>query len=108
LAEEQRLDEAAEALGKAAQLLPNRARVHYNYGLTLQHLERRPEAETALLKAHDIAPQDGRVLQALAILYIQAQRWDRAATYAEQLARLFPNAPGPQQMLLQIRQQQRR
>ena len=105
LAEEQRLDEAAKVLGKAAQFLPNRARVHYNYGLTLQHLERRPEAETALLKAHDIAPQDGRVLQALAILYIQAQRWDRAATYAEQLVRRFPHAPGPKQMLLQIQQQ---
>ena len=78
------------------------------YGLTLQHLGRRPEAEAALLKAHQLEPRDARLLQALAIFYVQAQQWGQAATYAEQLVRLYPNAPGPQRLLRQIRAQQRR
>ncbi len=106
LAEDQRLEEAAEALHQASEHLPKRARVHYNYGLTLQHLGRRPEAETALRAAHQIDPNDASVLQALAIFYVQGRRWDQAATFAEQLVRLYPNAPGPQRMLQQIRQQQ--
>ncbi len=108
LAEEQRLEEAAEALRQASALLPKRVRVHYNYGLTLQHLGRRAEAESALRTAHQIEPNDAGVLQALAIFYVQVRRWDRAATYAEQLVRLYPNAPGPRRMLQQIRQQQSR
>jgi len=97
-----------EMLGKARELLPQRARIHYNYGLTLQHLNRRAEAETALLAAHQLEPKDAEVLHALAIFYIQAQHWDSAATYAEQLARLYPNAPEPRQMLNWIRQHQGR
>ncbi len=108
LAEEQRLADAVDTLRKAAALLPKRARVQYNYGLTLQHLGRRSEAEAALLKSHHLEPRDARVLQALAIFYIQERLWDRAATYAEQLVRLYPNAPGPQRMLRQIREQLRR
>jgi Flp pilus assembly protein TadD len=107
LAEEQRLEEAAETLHRASTLLPGRVRVHYNYGLTLQHLGRREEAEVALRTAHQIEPNDANVLQALAIFYVQARRWDQAATYAEQLVHLYPNAPGPRQMLYQIRQHQR-
>jgi predicted CXXCH cytochrome family protein len=108
LAEEQRLDEGVEMLGKARELLPQRARIHYNYGLTLQHLNRRAEAEAALLAAHQLEPKDAKVLHALAIFYIQTQHWGSAATYAEQLVRLYPNAPEPRQMLDWIRQHQGR
>ncbi len=108
LAEDQRLEEAAEALHQASARLPKRIRVHYNYGLTLQHLGRRSEAESAFRIAHQIEPNDVSVLQALAIFYVQAQRWDEAATYTERLVRLYPNEPGPQRMLQQIRQQQGR
>jgi tetratricopeptide (TPR) repeat protein len=107
LAEEQRLEEAAEILRQASTRLPRRVRVHYNYGLTLQHLGRREAAETALRTAHQIEPTDADVLQALTIFYVQARRWKQAATYAEQLVRLYPNAPGPRQMLDDIRQQLR-
>jgi len=108
LAEEQRLPDAADALGHAVELLPTRGRVYYNYGLTLQHLGRRPEAEMALLKAHQIDSKDGTVLHALTIFYVQGKQWDDAALYAEQLVRVYPNAPEPRQMLHHIRQQQRR
>ncbi len=41
LAEEKRYPEAASNLGRTAKLIPKRPRVHYNHGLTLQHLGRR-------------------------------------------------------------------
>jgi tetratricopeptide (TPR) repeat protein len=108
LAEEQRLQDAAQMLGHAAALLPARGRVQYNYGLTLQHLGRRPEAEMALLKAYQLDPREASVLQALAIFYVQGEQWDDAAAYAEQLVRAYPHAPEPRQLLQHILQRQSR
>ncbi len=102
LAEGQRYPEAATNLGKAGELMPARVRVHYNHGLALQHLGRRFGAETALLKAYRLDKNDPSVIQALAILYIQGHQWDRAASYARKLIRLYPNEPGPRRMLEQI------
>ncbi len=102
LAEEQRYPEAAANLGKAAELMPTRARVHYNHGLALQHLGRKSGAETALLKAYRLDENDPSVIQALAILYIQGRQWDQAATYAKTLTQLYPDEPGPRRMLKQI------
>jgi len=102
LAEEQRYPEAATNLGKAAELMPTRTRVHYNHGLALQHLGGKSGAETALLKAYRLDQNDTSVIQALAILYIQGRQWDQAATYAKKLTHLYPNEPGPRRMLEQI------
>jgi len=102
LAEEKRYPEAANNLGKAAELMPKNARAHYNYGLALQQLGRRSGAEIALLKAHRLSRGDPSILQALAVFYFQGRQWDRAAPYAEQLARLYPDERGPRQMLDQI------
>ncbi len=102
LAEEARLEDASRSLAKAAQLLPDRARVHYNYGLALQQLGRREQAEAALLAAQRLDGADPNILQALAAFYSQSRQWDRAYSYAERLARLYPNAPGPRQMLQQL------
>jgi len=102
LAEEKRYPEAASNLGTAAGLITDRARVHYNHGLALQHIGSRSGAETALLKAHRLSESDPSTIQALAIFYIQSRQWKRAATYAEQLIRLYPNEPGLRQLLKQI------
>ncbi len=102
LAEENRLADAAGALGKAAQLLPQRPRVQYNYALALQHLGRIEQAEKALRKAYRLDRTNPEVLQALVILYSQQKRWDEAYPYAKQLAQLYPDAPGPRQMLEQL------
>ena len=102
LAEEQRMEDALLALGEAARRLPERARVHYNYALVLQQLGRVEQAESALLKAYRLNRADPNVLQALAALYARQRQWDRAYLYAERLVRLYPNAPGPRQMLLQL------
>jgi Flp pilus assembly protein TadD len=103
LVEEQRLEEAVQALARAAELIPDRARIHYNFGLALQHLDRRAEAEKALLEAHRLEPADPDTLYALVILYMQQSDWNRAEPFAEDLVRLFPDAPGPLQMLRDIR-----
>jgi Flp pilus assembly protein TadD len=108
LAEEQRLDEAVEPLATAVELSPGDARKRYNYGLTLHHLGKRRKAEVMYLKAHETAPGDPDIVNALAVFFIQEQRWYRALTYAEKLVQLLPQAPGPQQMVKQLYQQLKR
>jgi tetratricopeptide (TPR) repeat protein len=94
LAEDQaRIGEAADALGKAAKLLPDRASVHYNYGLALQMLGRKAEAEAALLKAQGLDPTEPNTPYALAIFYAQQGKQEQALKWAEQLRTL---RPGPQ------------
>jgi predicted CXXCH cytochrome family protein len=103
LAEEERLEEAAAAIAMAADRLPGRARIRYNLALAYQHLGRRDEAERALLAAREIDSRDPAILQALAILYMQAEDWDRARRFAKELAALAPpGAPGPAEMLERI------
>lgn len=105
LAEENRLTEAAHSLGEAVELMPSRARVRYNFALALQHLGRAPEAESELLRAHNDAPEDAAIVNALVILYIQQQRLREARVYAMKLVELAPGQPGPRQMLTQIEEQ---
>jgi predicted CXXCH cytochrome family protein len=100
----QRIGEAVEHLGRAAELMPERPRVLYNYSLALQKIGRGRAAERALLRAHDLAPESADILNALAIYYYQRRQWDEAYTYAEKLAEVAPNAPGPQRLLRQLRQ----
>ena len=102
LAEEKRLDESAEELGKAATLMPERPRVQYNYALALQQVGRMKEAEAAWLKAYQLNPQDPDVLNALTLFYAQQQKWDQALPYAQALVKLTPGAPEPAQMLKRI------
>jgi tetratricopeptide (TPR) repeat protein len=94
--DEKRLAEAAEFLGKAAELSPENARIHYNYGLALQKLGRMDEAEAALKRALDkgkTTPAAPQFLYALAILYRQENQWDRAIACVEQLQRMDPENP---------------
>lgn len=89
--DDKRLAEAAEWLSKAAERLPQNARVHYNLGLALQRLGRPQAAEEALLSAHRLAPENTDFLNALAILYTQQKKWDRAVAAAKELVRIEPN-----------------
>jgi len=105
LAEEERLAEAAEELRAAVVQLPGRARVRYNHGLALQRLGRHAEAEAALLAAHQLGTHDPSIANALAILYAQQQRWEKALPFAEELVELAPEAPGPRQLLRRIQEE---
>jgi predicted CXXCH cytochrome family protein len=92
LGEEQRLSEAADELADAARLLPRRARVLYNYGLALQQLGRRRQAEAALQRAHVLGPADPQIVYALAVFYAQQQQYERALPYARLLTELAPDS----------------
>jgi tetratricopeptide (TPR) repeat protein len=104
MAEANLLDKAVDALAKAVELIPDRARVRYNYALALRHLGRNTDSLSEMLKAHEIDQRDPGTVQAIAIFYIQNQDWVNALHYAVKLVELVPGAPGPEQMLKQIRQ----
>ncbi len=103
LAEMRRLEPAADALGRAATLLPERARVRYNLALVLQRLGRLYEADVALNEAHRLDRRDPEIVNALAIFYAQQQDWARAASFAEKLVDLAPDAPEAQRLLRELR-----
>ena len=105
LAEEKRLAEAADALGNAARLMPARARVRYNLALALDRLSRDKEAEAALLQAFQIDSRDPDIVYATAAFYVQRKQWKRALPFAERLAEIAPNDPGPGQLVASIRRQ---
>jgi tetratricopeptide (TPR) repeat protein len=88
---EKRIGEAAESLATAARLDPNRGRIQYNYGLALQRLGRRGEAETALLAAHKLEPASTDYLYALASFYGQQKRWSEARRWVDELLRVDPS-----------------
>ncbi|RKZ84924.1 MAG: hypothetical protein DRR19_17080 [Candidatus Parabeggiatoa sp. nov. 1] len=105
LAEQQRLQEAVVHLAKAAALMPNHSRVHYNHGLLLQHLGKTSQAKTAFLKAYQLNTNDQSTLRALTILHIQQHQWEKAYPYAKQLNRLYPYSPEIYRMLKYIQNQ---
>lgn len=90
LAESGRLEVAIPELEQAAQLLPDRPRVQYNLGLALQHLGRRDRAAVALEGAAQRDPTNVDFARALAILYVQAERWSDARDEARRWAALAP------------------
>jgi len=47
-----------------------------------EHLDRRAEAEAALLAAYRIEGRNPGILQALAIFYVQQKDWNDALSYA--------------------------
>ncbi len=107
LAEMKQMNASTQALGKAADLLNDRARVRYNYALALQGLERNFEAAAELRKAYKIDNRAPDIVYALAVFHAQQAQWQDALPYAQQLVNLVPNAPGPRQMLNEIQQRAR-
>ena len=99
------VNEAADSLAKAAELLPNRTRVRYNYALALQHLGRTAEAEMVMLEVHQIDPRDPAIVRAMAVFYIQQSQWDSALHYAQKLIEMMTGAPGPRKLMQEIQKQ---
>ena len=90
-------------LDRAADLMPERARVRYNQALALQQLGRRADAERAFVQAQALDPGDPAIAYALTILYVQGSDWSRAAAAAEKLAALSPGDPQVQALIDRIR-----
>jgi len=103
LAEQGRLAEAAGVLAKAAQLMPQRPRVHYNLGLALQRLGRSRAAEASLLTAQRLDPLGVEPAYALAVFYAQGGERARALEWAEKLQALHPADPQVRQLVQRLR-----
>jgi len=101
--QQQRPEEAAVSLSKAAELLPTQPRLHYNYGLLLQQLGRSAEAEEALLRAYRLEPESLDTLFALATFYRNQRQWQTGLVYAEQLLQLQPNVRQYQELVALLR-----
>lgn len=100
------LEGSAEALGEAARLLPDRPRVHYNHGLALLQLGRTGLAEAALLRASALAPGDPDLIYGLATFYLEQNQLELAEDWTRRLMQAVPQAPGPQELLDEVRRRQ--
>ncbi|MCB0568732.1 MAG: tetratricopeptide repeat protein [Phaeodactylibacter sp.] len=102
LAEMQNLAEAEPHLGRAARL-SNNPRYYYNWGLTLQNLNRPAAAENAFQQGLAIDANSEALLYALAVLYIQQQRTDLAGPVVSRLLELSPDNPDYLNLLRNMR-----
>jgi len=76
---------------KAANGMPEHARVHYNLGLLLQYLQQYADAEAALLKALKLNTDNMDYLYALADLYLKRGKLQKAQGIAEQMIAKHPD-----------------
>jgi Flp pilus assembly protein TadD len=90
LAEEKKYAEAAKYLERAASGMPTRARIHYNLGLLLQHLRQDSDAETSLLKAQELEPDNLDYLYALADFYLKRNKLKKARSIAQEMVARHP------------------
>ena len=90
--------EAANSFEKAMALHTANPRVYYNYGLLTEQHGDFPKAEAAFLKGLAISPEDGGLNYALALLYVQTHRKEKALQPVTILKRIGPNNPDYQQL----------
>lgn len=88
-----RIEESASFLEAAARSDTRNPRYQYNAGLAAQHLGRAQKAEGFLIAAVNLAPGDADFRNALAIFYVQNERWDDAQNQIEALRSLVGNIP---------------
>ncbi len=105
LAEKQNYDESIKYLRKAAELIPNRARILYNLGLLLQFQQKNVEAEKVLLKAIQIEPNSLDYQYALADHYIKSKKIMKAKNIAEEIKLKFPSSELGDQILNYLKNQ---
>jgi tetratricopeptide (TPR) repeat protein len=91
--------------GRAAELLPDDARVHDNVALALERPERSDAAESSLRNAMRLAPNDPDVLYALALHYLNLRRLDEAEALGKQFVERHPERSEGGQLLERITRQ---
>ncbi len=92
-------------LARDARLAPDNAAIQYRYAMSLYVHQQEPEAEKALLKAVQLAPDTPDAVMALALLFQKQKRFDEALTYAERLIKLRPQDETYQRLLEDLRRQ---
>jgi tetratricopeptide (TPR) repeat protein len=97
-AEQKRYKEAADILEKAAMKANVNPRIYYNLGLIYQYLNNQTKAESSLLKAYSLSPNEFDVLYALADFYIKRENFITAMKYANQIKEKFASNPVGEQL----------
>jgi len=103
LAEEQQWEKAVASLSDAVRLMPERARVRYNYALTLQRFGKPDKALEQLRAAYQIDASDPAILQSLSGHYATIGDLENALLYTEKLIELLPEDPRPRQAAERLR-----
>jgi tetratricopeptide (TPR) repeat protein len=101
-AEMKNLPAAEEALKKAVTLNKNNTRAQYNYGLLLQQTGKAQLAEKVYLDALKIDGQNGELLNAITILYMQQNNVQKAMETGRQLKQYHGNDSRYAQLLRQL------
>jgi tetratricopeptide (TPR) repeat protein len=96
--------EAVEYLKYATDKIDYNDRVAYNYGLVLQQLGKRTEAEAAFKKGLTINPDSESNLYALGYLYYEQNRMKEARQILTQLVTLAPTNQQYRQLLNAVSQ----
>jgi tetratricopeptide (TPR) repeat protein len=104
-AEQKKYKEAAEILEQATVRRGVNPRIYYNLGLIYQYLGIPGKAESSLLKAYSLSPDEFDVLYALADFYIKKQDYTNAEKYAQLMMIKHPANPAGEQLLNYLRDQ---
>ena len=105
LVRQQRLLEAIEPLGKAADLLPENARFNYVYGVALNSTGDTNRALAVLERASRRHRNDRDILMALVTIHRDTGSLQTALQYARALLALVPNDQAVRQLTAQLRAQ---
>jgi tetratricopeptide (TPR) repeat protein len=97
-AEQNKMLEAVDYLKQATEKIDYNDRVPYNYGLILQRLGKRDEAESAFKKGLKINPNSTPNLYALGYLYVEQNRFNEASPVLIRLLQLDPSNQQYQQL----------
>lgn len=101
---EARLPEALTFLALASDKMPLQPRVHYNFALALERLNKPAEAENALLKAYQLDSASPDYGFALARFYLSRQRTAEASLYARKVLLRHPEHAESRALLQHLEQ----
>ncbi len=105
LVRQRRLDEALEALGRAAELAPNNSRYTYVYGIALHSTGESERALAVMKEAQGRHPYDRELLFGLATINRDVGALEAAVRNAAQLVELWPEDAEAVQLLQQLESQ---
>jgi len=104
-AEQKRYREAADILEEATKKPNVNPRIYYNLGLIYQYLKEEKKAESSLLKAYSVSPNEFDLIYALADFYIKKGNKNTALKYADEIDKKFPSNPAGKQIIDFIQKQ---
>ena len=68
-------------------------RIYYNLGLIYQYLNNAVKAESSLMKAYSLSPNEFDVMYALADFHIKKNNYTAALKYANEMRTKHPSNP---------------